>query len=102
MWDMNEVIKIEYRGNYVYHILFDDSVKGEIDFSEYLGRGPVFEQLRDITLFSKAMVEGGTISWPNGADVAPEALYEKVLQGHQSVSQTSHNTADAGVEVQEG
>ena len=79
MWDMNEVTKVEYRGEYVYHILFDDGVEGEIDFSVYLSRRPIFEPLKDRTFFSKATVEGGAIAWPNGADVAPETLYEKLL-----------------------
>jgi len=79
MWDMNEITKVEYRGGYVYHILFDDGVQGEIDFSSYLTRGPVFEPLRDTTFFSNATVEGGAICWANGADIAPESLYEKLL-----------------------
>jgi hypothetical protein len=88
MWDMNQVIKIEYRGKYVYHIMFDDGVEGAIDFSEYLSRGPIFEPLKDKTLFSKAKVEGGTIGWPNGADVAPETLYEKILRANKSLQRT--------------
>jgi hypothetical protein len=85
MWDMNEVTKVEYRGEYVYHILFDDGVEGEIDFSVYLSRGPVFEPLKDRTFFSKATVEGGAIAWSSGADVAPEALYEKLLHADKSL-----------------
>jgi hypothetical protein len=79
MWEFNEVIDIKYRGKYVYSIKFDDGVEGDIDFSEYLSRGPVFQSIRDNKVFSKATVEGGTISWPNGADIAPETLYEKLL-----------------------
>jgi hypothetical protein len=85
MWDMNEVTKVEYRGEYVHHIIFDDGVEGEIDFSVYLSRGPVFKPLKDRTLFSKATVEGGTIGWPNGADVALETLYEKLLHPNKSL-----------------
>lgn len=77
--------KIEYRGDYIYHIMFDDDVEGEIDFSIYFSRCPVFELLKDRTLFSRATVEGGTISWPNGADVAPETLYEKLLHADKSL-----------------
>lgn len=88
MWNMNEVIKVEYRGKYVYHILFDNGVEGEIDFSDYLSRGPIFEALKNLTIFSKATVEGGTIGWPNGADVAPETLYERIIRTRKSVPRT--------------
>jgi Protein of unknown function (DUF2442) len=77
---MNEVTEIEYRGEYVYRVSFEDCLQGEIDFSGYLARGLIFEPLREKALFSQAKVEDGTIGWPNAADVAPETLYEK-LQG---------------------
>jgi uncharacterized protein DUF2442 len=78
MWNTNDVIRIEYKGGFVYHVVFDDGKSGDMDFSEYVGRGPVFEPLRDLAFFKKATIEGGTISWPNGADIAPETLYEKI------------------------
>jgi hypothetical protein len=78
MWDMNDVTRIEYKGDFVYHIVFDDGKNGDVDFSEYLDRGPVFEPLRDTGFFQNAAIAGGTISWPNGADIAPETLYEKI------------------------
>lgn len=76
---MNEVQEIRYRQRYIYYIVFYDGTKGEVDFSEYFARGPVFEPLQDIEFFKKATIEGGTIAWSNGADVAPETLYEKVI-----------------------
>lgn len=78
MWTLNDVTSIEYREGHVYRITFDDGVAGDVDFSEYVGKGPVFEPFRDLSFFRRARIEGGTIAWPNGADIAPETLYEKL------------------------
>ncbi|MFH1008645.1 MAG: DUF2442 domain-containing protein [Candidatus Latescibacterota bacterium] len=75
---MNEVERIEYQSDYRYQIVFDDGTNGVVDFSEYLGKGPVFEPLRELQFFRSATIDGGTIAWPNGVDIAPETLYEKL------------------------
>ena len=79
MWDMNDVISIEYKAGFVYYVVFDDGNSGNVDLSDYIARGPIFQPLKDIVFFKKATIEGGTISWPNGADIAPETLFERII-----------------------
>lgn len=57
---------------------FSDGLIGEVDLSERLF-GSVFEPLKDRRLFEQVSVdEFGAIYWPNGADLAPDALYAKL------------------------
>ena len=70
------VIRAEYRGDFRIHVAFNDGVESTIDFSQWLA-GPVFEPLKDREYFERFFLEGGTVGWPNGADIAPETLYER-------------------------
>jgi hypothetical protein len=59
MWDFKQVRNVEYRGEYVYHILFDGAVEGDLDFSEYLSKEPILAALKDTSLFAKATWKAG-------------------------------------------
>jgi hypothetical protein len=38
------------------------------------------EALRDPRVFSQARVVLGTVQWPNGADLAPDAMYDAIRE----------------------
>ena len=88
MWNMNDITRVRHVRDHVCYVEFDDGLAGEIDLAAYLEKGPVFAALADIALFKQMGIEGGTISWPNGADIAPERIYELV----QSANATLQNT----------
>ena len=66
----------------VLHLTFADGLTGEIDVLDRM-RGPVFEQARTTSGFTAVSVdpESGTVVWPDGADLAPDTLYQRVNTG---------------------
>ncbi|MEX2140575.1 MAG: DUF2442 domain-containing protein [Pirellulales bacterium] len=74
---MPRVQTVRALDDYRLAIRFDDGAEGEIALRDRLF-GPVFEPLRDAGVFAKVFVdEYGAIAWPNGADLAPDAIYEQ-------------------------
>jgi hypothetical protein len=63
---------------------FNDGTTRDVDLSGEL-YGEIFEPLREIAYFRHVAVnpETGTIEWPNGADFAPEFLYQIGRPVHQ-------------------
>lgn len=72
------VVRADHRGGYRIHVVFNDGTEGTVDFRAWLS-GPVFEPLKRPAYFRRYFLDGGTVVWPNGADVAPETLYDAVL-----------------------
>jgi hypothetical protein len=65
----------EYHGDFRIRVTFNDGTQEVLDFVEWL-EGPIFEPLKHRECFRRFFIEGGAITWPNGADIAPETLYE--------------------------
>jgi len=68
------VEQVEVIGPYELRVTFDDGLVRELDLSDQLS-GAVFEQLTDPARFAQVGIEGGTISWPNEADIDPVVLH---------------------------
>lgn len=71
------VEKLEYLEAYKLRLTFNNQVTQDIDLSTEI-YGEIFDPLNDIEYFQQVFLnpETKTIEWPNGADFAPEFLYE--------------------------
>ncbi len=75
------VIEVKPQEGYRLWLRFHDGTSGTVDLSAELW-GPMFEPLKDRKLFAQATIhpELETVTWPNGADLAPEFLYQQAAQ----------------------
>ncbi len=71
------IIDVTCLENYRLRLRFDNGALKDVDLRGEI-YGEVFEPLADPTFFRRVQVnrETNTIEWPNGADFAPEFLYE--------------------------
>ncbi len=70
-------VEVKYLRDYLIWVRFNDGAAGEVDLSAEL-QGEVFGPLKDQVLFKTVKVDPllQTIVWENGADLAPEFLYD--------------------------
>lgn len=72
------VTHVRARGPHLLWLRFSDGVEGTVNVAGLLV-GPVFEPLRDSAFFARVQPDHPFgVAWPNGADIAPEALYENL------------------------
>jgi hypothetical protein len=73
------IVDAHYVSGFKIWIRFNDGVEGDVDLSREL-TGPIFEPLHDVEAFKRFRLhpELRTLVWPNGADLAPEFLREKL------------------------
>ena len=75
---MERVASVKVIFDYKLEVKFSDGLCGVVSLADDLF-GPVFEPLKDPAFFAKAFIdEFGVICWPNGADLAPDALYDQI------------------------
>jgi hypothetical protein len=74
--------RLEVLSGHRLRLEFMDRTKGEVDLSKFLASpriaGTAFEALRDEREFGKVFLEFGAPEWPNGANLAPDALWDDV------------------------
>jgi hypothetical protein len=88
MYELVDVISVQVLDGFQVHLVFQDGAEGVIDLEHHL-QGPIFEPLRNDPQFFRSVRvdrDAGTIVWPNGADIAPETLYEEVKTVSKTVA----------------
>lgn len=57
-------------------VVFTTGETRELDLTPYIATGPIFTPVRsDPAFFRAVVVDGGTLTWPNGANIDPDVLY---------------------------
>ena len=74
---IRRIDKVRVCGPHSLRLVFNDGTQKTVNVLPLLA-GPVFAPLREPTYFRRARLDpvAGTVVWPNGADLAPEALYD--------------------------
>ncbi len=75
---MIRVVEARYLEGHRVWLRFNDAREGVLDLSDELW-GEVFQPLRDPAFFAQFRIEEAhTLTWPNGADFAPEFLHSQL------------------------
>jgi hypothetical protein len=77
-----EIVQASYINDYKLSLKFNDGEEMIVDLENELN-GTVFNPLKDKSNFRKFSIVFNTIEWENGADFAPEYLYELALTQHK-------------------
>jgi len=72
------ITAVSFVRDFTLHLCFADGTEGDVDLARELD-GEVFLPLRDPAFFRRFCLdpELHTVVWPNGADLAPEFLYQQ-------------------------
>lgn len=66
--------------NYCLEVRFLDGTVGKVDMAGIImnEQAGVFAVLRDVSKFNQVHIEIGVVTWPDGIDLAPDAMYDEI------------------------
>ena len=82
-----EIVKAKYLSDYKILLVFNNGVSMTVDLENELD-GRIFQELKSLTYFASFSIKYNTIEWDNGADFAPEYLYQIGKRTHKSEHHT--------------
>jgi hypothetical protein len=79
------VVAVEALPDYRIAVKFADGTEGVVDLTDDLW-GPMFEPLKDPARFAQVTIdrEAGAVCWPDGPDLAPDAMYDEIKRGRSA------------------
>jgi hypothetical protein len=81
---LTKVIRVEPRGGHRLFFQFSDGTEGERDFSDLVkSDGPMVQPLKNPDYFARVFLDLGAPTWPNGFDMAPDALNDNKREAGQ-------------------
>jgi hypothetical protein len=91
-----QVAAVQSLGGYRLRVTFDDGFAAEIDLSPLVGRGPIYEPLRDVEFFQRVKVsaEWGVLEWAEDLELSPGSLRAWCEAGRVM----NHDETDAWIE----
>jgi hypothetical protein len=72
-WLVDDVSHVE---EYRLIVTFRNGTQKLVNLEAEIKQGGIYEPLQDITYFKSVKADGTSIAWSNGADFAPEFLFE--------------------------
>jgi hypothetical protein len=72
-----KITRLTVLPDYRLEVVFRDGTQGVVDLSDEPFDG-VFAPFADSDFFEQATLENGTIVWPGGLDIAPDAMYHEI------------------------
>jgi len=76
---MVDVLRLKALDGHRLWLRFTDGSEGVHDLSSVIAKpGPMVEPLKDPAYFARVFVEMGAPTWPNGFDLDPIALHERM------------------------
>ena len=76
------VVSVRPDDDFRLRVIFVDGTAGDVHLRAFIEspstNGTLFEALRDSDYFRQVRVELGAVAWPNGADLAPDAMYDAI------------------------
>jgi hypothetical protein len=78
---MIDVVSVKPLGGFRLRVGFSDGSSGVHEISATVARdGEMVRPLKDPAFFARVFVELGALTWPNGFDLDPIALHERMTE----------------------